>query len=62
MDPSVKWIHLYAQDSWQLTPRFKIDAPSVQYNPKHDERNRMAAVDLSSQREVRHRSDGSRTN
>ena len=49
MDASVKWIHLYAQDSWQLTPRFKVDAGlRYEYNPNMTEaRNRMAAVDLS---------------
>jgi hypothetical protein len=49
MDGTTNWAQFYAQDSWQITPAFKLDAGlRYEYNQNMtDAGNRIAAVDPS---------------
>jgi hypothetical protein len=47
LDAHTNWAHLYAEDSWQITGRFKVDAGlRYEYNQNMtDAGNQMAAID-----------------
>jgi hypothetical protein len=47
LDANTNWVHLYVQDGWQITPRFRFDIGlRYEFNQNMtDSQNRMAAVD-----------------